>query len=137
MSDTHRSSREFLIMGFADMVANRSTCERTRVGCVITNLDMTQIFAYGYNGSVRGGPNECDDPNQVGGCGCIHAESNALVKAPYLPGQLSLFVTMAPCLACAKLIVNAGIERVFYRDLYRKREGLNLLNHHIDVRRIL
>lgn len=118
----------------ASVIAKRSSCNRAKVGCVITNIEMTQILAMGYNGNYRGGPNECDHPNAAGQCGCIHAEENALIKAPYTPGQLLLFSTTAPCLSCAKLILNAGIKYVFADTLYRDPSGVELLfRNHVNV----
>lgn len=123
----------------AAIIAKRSSCDRAKVGCVITNTEMTQILAMGYNGNYRGGPNECDHPNAAGQCGCIHAEENALIKAPYAPGQLLLFSTTAPCLACAKLILNAGIKYVFADVPYRDPSGIELLFRNqvnVTIRRI-
>jgi len=115
------------MMVVAYVFMDRSSCARLRVGCVITNLEMTEIVAYGYNGNYRGGPNDCDDSEAVGGCGCIHAESNALIKAPYRPGELIIFITASPCERCAKKILNAGIHIVVYDEEYRDRTGIQLL----------
>lgn len=114
------------MMAFAQQVATRSTCSRAQVGCVITNLEMTSVLAYGYNGNYRGGPNFCDGTGE-GACGCVHAEANALIKSPYDPDRLVLFTTLSPCLACAKLILNAGITHVRYLLEYRDPAGLDLL----------
>lgn len=126
MRDRVRIDRVDLMIQFARAAASRSTCKRLQVGCVISNREMTTIYSYGYNGNYRGGPNECDS-EIPGACGCIHAEVNALVKAPYLPGELVLVTTASPCLACAKLILNAGIHTVAYAERYRTAEGLALL----------
>lgn len=123
----NRPTRRELMIELAVRVAMRSTCTRAAVGSVITNLDLTQVVALGYNGNYRGGPNRCDNPDQQGSCGCIHAEANALVKSPYLPGQLVLFGTTCPCVSCAKLIINSGIEQVFVNEWYRDPTGLELL----------
>lgn len=128
----HRPVRAQLMLEIAHHIADRSTCQRSKVGTVITNLEYTQIYSYGYNGNYAGGPNTCDSPELQGRCGCIHSEVNALVKAPYLPGQQILITTMSPCLNCSKLIINAGIGTVVFGDAYRTTEGLEIL-HASDV----
>jgi dCMP deaminase len=113
-------------MRMAEELAKRSTCRRLSVGTVITDALLENVLAIGYNGNVRGFPNDCDSPTP-GRCGCIHSEMNALVKAP---GQLRdkvAFVTASPCVMCAKLMVQANISHVFYRRSYRSRDGLNVL----------
>jgi dCMP deaminase len=113
-------------MRMAEELAKRSTCRRLSVGTVITDPNLEHVLAIGYNGNARGFPNDCDTPNP-GGCGCIHSEMNALVKAP---GQLRdkvAFVTASPCVMCAKLMVQANVSHVFYREPYRSAEGLDVL----------
>lgn len=113
-------------MRMAEELALRSTCSRLQVGTVITDPTLENVVAIGYNGNARGFPNECDS-DVPGACGCIHSEMNALVKAP---GQLRdkvAFVTASPCVMCAKLIVQANVSHVFYREAYRKRDGLDVL----------
>lgn len=121
-----RPTTEMLMLEFARLTASRSTCRRNKVGAIITDLEMLSVLAYGYNGNARGLPNECDRPEDPGGCGCIHAEANALIKAPGLTPKL-LFTSVAPCLACAKLAVNAFVERVTFTDAYRTTAGIALL----------
>lgn len=127
MREKQRPSRRSSMLEIARVVSRRSTCERGRVGCVITNLEMTRVLAMGYNGNYHGGPNTCDHPGRPGGCKCLHAEANALIKAPYRPGELTLFSTMGPCLACAKMILNARITTVVTDRGYRDSSGLELL----------
>jgi dCMP deaminase len=115
-----------VFMRMAEELAKRSTCARLQVGTVITDGVLEQLLAAGYNGNVRGFPNRCDS-DEPGKCGCIHSEMNALVKAP---GQLRdkvVFVTASPCVMCAKLIVQANVSYVFYREAYRDPAGLNVL----------
>jgi hypothetical protein len=70
-------------MRMAEDLAKRSTCRRLSVGTVITDSEMENVVAIGYNGNARGFPNDCDSPTP-GACGCIHSEMNALTKAPGL-----------------------------------------------------
>lgn len=114
-------------MATALHLAQRSTCERRHVGCVITNAGGEAVLGVGYNGNAKGMPNACDDPHAPGACGCLHAEINALLKAPGLePGKVA-YVTTAPCVMCAKAMVNARVARVVYLDGYRDQLGLQLL----------
>ena len=113
-------------MRMAEELAKRSTCARLQVGTVITDGRLENVVAIGYNGNARGFPNRCDS-DEAGRCGCIHSEMNALVKSP---GQLRnkvAFVTASPCVMCAKLMVQAHVSHVFYRERYRVAAGLDVL----------
>ncbi|MCA9739311.1 MAG: deaminase [Gemmatimonadota bacterium] len=113
-------------MRMAEELAKRSTCARLQVGTVLTDAALENVVAIGYNGNVRGFPNACDT-EIPGACGCIHSEMNALVKAPgALPNKVA-FVTASPCAMCAKLIAQANVSHLFYREAYRKRDGLDIL----------
>jgi dCMP deaminase len=122
-----RMQKRELFMRFAEQLAVLSTCERLQVGCVIMNESMTQVLAIGYNGNAKGLPNRCDDAFAVGGCGCIHAEMNALLKVDgSIPNKI-LFSSVAPCVQCAKAIINSNVGTVFYRRTYRDPNGAALL----------
>jgi dCMP deaminase len=124
---TERPTIERVYLDFAALLAQRSTCERMHVGAVVTDEDMLQVLGVGYNGNAARFPNGCDHPELPGQCGCLHAELNALLKAPgTLPNKV-LFVTHAPCLACAKATVNARVTRVVYQSAYRDDAGIRLL----------
>lgn len=113
-------------MRMAEALAERSTCSRLQVGTVITGPELENVLAIGYNGNARGFPNRCDS-TEAGKCGCIHSEQNALVKAPgQLPDKVA-FVTASPCVMCAKLMIQANIRWVFYRNAYRDPGGLDVL----------
>ena len=113
-------------MRMAEELSKRSTCARNRVGTVIASADLTQVLGIGYNGNARGLPNRCDG-SEPGRCGCIHSEANALVKAgAAVPGKV-MFVSVAPCVMCAKMIVNSNVATVYYRTAYRDAAGLELL----------
>ncbi len=115
-----------IYLRMADELAKRSTCARLQVGTVLTDQRLENVVAIGYNGNARGFPNRCDT-SEPGRCGCIHSEMNALVKAP---GQLRdkvAFVTASPCVMCAKLMIQANVSHVFYREAYRSSEGLEVL----------
>jgi dCMP deaminase len=114
-----------MYLEWAKMASGRSTCSRAKVGALLTDVQMLQVLAYGYNGNARGMPNGCDRPDDPGGCGCVHAEANALIKAPGIVPKY-LFTSVAPCLACAKLAVNGFVERVFFAEPYRDTGGVSL-----------
>ena len=117
---------EEVYMRMAEELAKRSTCARSSVGTVIASADLTQVLGIGYNGNARGLPNSCDSP-EPGRCGCIHSEANALIKAgASIPGK-AVFVTLSPCVMCAKMIVNSNVARVYYRDAYRDPTGVEVL----------
>ena len=113
-------------MRMAEELAKRSTCARLQVGTVITSGDLEHVLSIGYNGNVRGFPNRCDS-TEPGKCGCIHSEQNALVKARGDVPQKVAFVTASPCVMCAKLMVQAKVTHVFYREAYRDNAGLDVL----------
>lgn len=113
-------------MRMAEELAKRSTCARLQVGTVITDAHLENVVAIGYNGNVRGFPNRCDSTEE-GKCGCIHSEMNALVKSPGQLREKVAFITASPCVMCAKLMVQANVAYVFFREAYRSPEGLEVL----------
>lgn len=113
-------------MRMAEELAKRSTCTRGQVGTVITDAQLENVLAIGYNGNARGLPNRCDSA-VPGHCGCIHSEANALIKAPGAIRDKVMFVTSSPCVMCSKLVINSGVTHVFYRTAYRDPTGVELL----------
>ena len=113
-------------MRMAEELAKRSTCSRLRVGTVLTDANLEHVVAIGYNGNARGLPNRCDS-TEPGKCGCIHSEMNALVKSPGELRDKVAFVSASPCVMCAKLMIQAYVSHLFYREPYRASEGLELL----------
>ena len=110
-------------MNIADQVATRSTCDRKHVGAVIVRENM--ILSTGYNGSVRGGPH-CDvvghDMEHDHCVRTVHAEANAVAQAAkngVIINEGEIFITASPCLTCFKLLANAGIRAIHYREFYR------------------
>jgi dCMP deaminase len=118
-----RLSVDEMMMEMAHSVAKRSTCIRRKVGCIVVNEDKTNIVAIGYNGTAKGEPNHCRS-SLPGQCKCIHAEENALIKGR----GTFLYCTTIPCEQCAKLIINAGIKKIFYDANYRYSYALGLFN---------
>jgi dCMP deaminase len=121
-----RENIENILMKFALLLSTRSTCQRTKIGCIITSKDFQSVYSYGYNGNAKGFDNKCDSL-EPGKCGCIHAEANALIKCRVNDPEKVIFNTRYPCKMCAKMIVNSGASRVYYFAKYRLDEGLQIL----------
>ena len=88
------------------------------------------IISDGQNGTPEGFENVCEDDNHFTKPYVLHAEANAITKlARYSNSSdgATLYVTAAPCIECAKLIIQAGIKRVVYGEQYRLEDGINLL----------
>ncbi len=107
-----RPTLETILMDFALRLRERSTCLRVGHGCVITSKNMQRIYAFGYNGNAAGEESTCT--NEVGACGCVHAEMNALAKVGVNDPTKIIFITGEPCSLCARLIVNSGASKVIY-----------------------
>jgi len=126
-------------MRIARLVARRSTCIRRKVGAVIVRDK--HILTTGYNGAPKGLAHcteigclreELGIPSgeRVEICRGIHAEQNALVQAARFGISLEggvLYCTTQPCVTCAKLLINAGIERIIYLEGYADKLGNRML----------
>jgi dCMP deaminase len=117
-----------LYMSLAHRVAAESYCKRKQVGAILALS--SGILLPGFNGAVSGLPNVCETDDGDTLHTTLHAESNVYSKA--LRAGVStlggtLYVTLSPCIECAKLTVQAGITRVVYSERYRCDEGLTLL----------
>jgi dCMP deaminase len=125
-------------MNAAEVYANLSTAKRLRVGCVVVK-DNT-IIGIGYNGMPSGWDNVCEDENYKTKPEVLHAETNCLSKISRSTNSsdgASMFVTHAPCIDCAKMVHQAGIKEVFYRNAYRSEDGLKfLLRCNINVEKV-
>jgi dCMP deaminase len=124
-----RPSFPEIYLKLAETLAERSTCQRLKVGTVITSTDYRKVLAVGYNGNASGLANQCDR-DEAGNCGCLHSEENAVINCDS-PRQVEkfVFVTHLPCAMCAKRLINLGnVKKVFYRQDYRKRESIELFS---------
>ncbi len=122
-----------IFMELAVNLAKRSHCIKRHVGAVLTKD--TRIISIGYNGPPSGTHN-CDEEYPDEGCprdskgGCslaIHAEQNALLYAVKNKTEVrgaTMFVTLAPCLACARIIYTMGVEKVIYLNSYAEYKGI-------------
>jgi dCMP deaminase len=136
-------------MKMAEVIAERGTCDRKQVGAVIARDG--RIISVGYNGAPPGlphceenyhgwanyGHHPTEDASQyeerISREGCrnaTHAEANALAFAARhgVPtDRADLFVTVAPCENCARLLIAAGVRRVWFKEAYRVSQGFDLL----------
>ena len=124
-------------MQMAEVWAKRSKANRAQVGAILVKDE--QICSDGYNGMPRNWNDDDDDVcetydesgNLVTKKALLHAESNLLMKLARNGGAQTngstLYVTLAPCEDCAKLICQAGIARVVYRTPYRLTNGIDFL----------
>jgi len=125
----NRPRFEDIYMRLALMLSRRSTCSRLQVGCVITSLDYRYVYGVGYNGNATGMKNACDR-EEVGNCGCLHAEENAVINctAPRDAPKL-VFCTNLPCPMCSKRLINlGGVHKVYYHLDYRIHDGLDMFD---------
>lgn len=118
--------RRYLRMAF--IWAENSYCQRRRVGALLVRDKM--IISDGYNGTPSGFDNVCESPDGVTFPYVLHAEANAITKVARSNNSSegsTLYVTTSPCMECSKLIIQAGIRRVVFSELYRITDGLDLL----------
>lgn len=135
-----RPSWNEYFMEICKLVSSRSTCMRRKVGAVL--VKDKRILSTGYNGAPAGVPH-CSETgclreqfNIPSGeraelCRGVHAEQNAIIQAAYHGVRVkgaTLYCTNQPCSICAKMIINAGIKAVYYRDGYDDPLALDMFN---------
>lgn len=115
-------------LAMARIWAGNSYCKRRQVGAIIVKDKM--IISDGYNGTPSGFQNVCEDENGKTEPFVLHAEANAITKVARSHNSsegATMYVTTAPCIECAKLIIQAGIKRLVYSEQYRVIDGIELL----------
>lgn len=129
----NKPSFNTIFMNLATELASRSHCVRAHVGAVLTKD--TRIISIGYNGPPAGTHN-CDEEWPEHGCArdskgscslALHAEQNAIIYASKNGSTVegcTLYTTLSPCIACARLILSSGIELVYYSKSYAAYKGL-------------
>lgn len=124
-------------MKVAESFSGLSSAKRLQVGAIVVKED--RIISIGYNGMPSGWDNECEElvhriaeePILKTKPEVLHAETNAiakLAKSSESGNNASIFITHAPCLDCAKLIYQSGINSVYYRNTYRNEDGVKFLH---------
>lgn len=119
---------DLVYLKMAEVWATNSYCRRMQVGCLI--VKNKSIISDGYNGSPTGFPNECEDENNQTLNYILHAEANAitkLAKSTQSSDGSTLYVTVSPCFECSKLIIQSGVKRLVFKDVYRKPESIKFL----------
>jgi dCMP deaminase len=148
------------MMETAQVWANQSYCKRKKVGAVIAKDN--RIISIGYNGTVQGAENCCEDDINNGPCltcnstgkikennieiacnaclglgsiwstktkpSVVHAEANAILfacKNGISTEGCSLYITLSPCIECAKMIVQSGIKEVYFHEEYRNTDAID------------
>ena len=131
-NDNKQTVLDLRYLRMASIWAENSYCERRKVGALVVKNKM--IISDGYNGTPSGFENVCEDSNNVTKPYVLHAEANAITKLARSNNNSdgsTLYVTAAPCIECAKLIIQAGIKRVVYGEKYRLEEGLEIGRAHV------
>ena len=128
--DNSRPNWNEYFMSIAELVSKRSTCLRRKVGAVI--VKDKRILSTGYNGAPSG-IKHCletgclrEKLNVPSGerhelCRGLHAEQNAIIQAAYHGVEIKhsiIYCTNLPCIICTKMLINAGIKKIFYKDGY-------------------
>jgi dCMP deaminase len=125
-----RKSWDEYFMSIAVMVAERSTCNKLHVGCVLVKDN--RIISTGYNGSIRG-HDHCADVgcllNDEGRCiRTVHAEQNVVLLALASTEGATAYVTHEPCETCTKLLNQAGVKRVVFANAYKNTRNQEFID---------
>jgi dCMP deaminase len=123
-------------MKTAETFSECSTAKRLHVGAIVVKDD--RIISIGYNGMPSGWDNDCEDI-KINNDGqyelktkpeVLHAETNAIAKLAKSNESglgATMFITHSPCMDCAKLVYQSGINTVYYRNSYRNKDGIQFL----------
>jgi dCMP deaminase len=120
--------KHIFYLDIAKQISQASYCKRNKVGALIVKDD--NIISFGFNGTIKGFDNVCEDEQNNTTPYVLHAESNAITKCAksnYSSIDACLYTTTSPCIECAKLIIQSGIKEVYYIYEYRDNKGINLL----------
>lgn len=124
-----------MYIDIVQVVAKRSTCPRKQVGAIL--VKDKRVIAMGYNGVLPGvdpvmGINPITKESQT-----VHAEANLIAfcaREGIATEGCDLYISLSPCEKCTELIVQAGISRVFYIEMYRDDTALEILgNQNIPI----
>ncbi len=126
-----RPTRDETMLEIAKTIAQRSTCCRRKVGCVLTDKH-GRIISSGHNGVPMGQPHCTEEPCQGAGCAsgtgldlclAIHAEQNALMFCPDVMKIETCYVTASPCVTCCKMLLNTSCQRIVFCEEYPHQEA--------------
>jgi dCMP deaminase len=126
---TDRISKDEYFMKIANVISQRSTCIKRKVGAVL--VKGSHIISTGYNGAPSGFKHcteeTCVRQNLKSGekpelCRGVHAEINCIIQAALhgtsIQGETTLYCTTFPCMSCLKLIINSDVDRLVYKEGY-------------------
>ena len=136
--DQKSAKRDLIYLQMAKTWSKNSHCKRMQVGSLM--VKDKSIISDGYNGSPTGFPNICEDDDMTTLPYVLHAEANAitkLAKSTQSSDGSTIYITLSPCFECSKLIIQSGIKRVVFSEVYRKPDSLPfLIEAGIEVVRI-
>lgn len=121
-----RISKDDYFLQMAEVVAKRGTCSRLFAGAVLVKDGM--VLSTGYNGAPRGLPHCTEVGHRIVDGHCvrtIHAEVNTIIQAAYhgvSTKDATLYALFFPCEYCAKMLINAGISRLVFRNIYKNMD---------------
>ena len=130
MNEEKQRVLDIRYLRMARIWSENSYCRRRQVGALIVKNQM--IISDGYNGTPSGFDNICEDPEGSTFPYVLHAGANAITKVARSNNSsdgATLYVTASPCMECAKLIIQSGIRRVVFSEMYRITDGLDLLSN--------
>ena len=119
----------------AELVAERSTCRRRKVGCVLVDSN-NHVVATGYNGVPTHFPHCLDEPcegatapsgESLEKCLAVHAEQNALLQLRS-NDILTAYLTVTPCITCAKILANSRVKRIVANREYVQSLAVDVLD---------
>lgn len=123
-----------LYLGVANNFAKLSKANRKKVGAVL--VTKSGVMLGGYNGTPSGCDNDCEDENGNTKSSVIHAELNCILKAAREGVSVIdsiCYTTLAPCIQCSAMLLQAGVKEVHYVEDYRDSSGIELLKEWIVV----
>ena len=128
MIDSKQRRYDIAYLKMALEWAKLSHCKRKKVGAIIVKNKM--IISDGYNGSPSGFDNACEDKHGNTHWYVLHAEANAILKTASSTHNCkgaTLYLTISPCKHCSKLILQSGIKRLVFINLYKDESGIDFL----------
>jgi dCMP deaminase len=126
--DPKINQKDIIYMRIAKLWAENSKCERMKVGSII--VKEKSIISDGYNGTPSGFDDKCETSDNTTLPHVLHSEANAITKlarSTQSSEGSTIYVTLSPCLECSKLIIQSGIKRVVFSEIYRNPEPLSFL----------
>ena len=129
-----REPVDWYFLKMALLVAQRGTCARRKVGCILVN-EKKHVVATGYNGNPAGQKHCIDQPckgamaksgSDLELCEAIHAEQNALLQCKNVYEINKVYCTVSPCIHCIKLLLNTSAKSIIFSEEYINQEGKSL-----------